>query len=174
MMMGIMSFVGSNAQQKLISNFKKGNTFIEGSFGYSKSSNGTSSSFITPAAGMFVTDRVCVGLGAELSDSRSGASLFGRCYFMNYSRCKVFSQLDLSTKIDRANDAYVRSNSVNLGVGLNYFVSGKLALTTALANLANYTMYPVHGVVTSPSISVGINNVTNPFVAPSFGLLYRF
>ena len=171
LVMGLM--FGANAQ-KTISGFRKGSKFTEGSFSYSKTSDGTMSSSISPNTGMFITSRFAVGLGTELSDTKTSGGVFGRCYFMDNGRCKVYSQLDVRANLDKNPNGNTRSNSANLGVGLNYFINEKLALSTSLTNLANYTMYPVHGTVTQPSISVGINSVTNPLVAPSFGLFYRF
>jgi hypothetical protein len=58
---------------------------------------------------------------------------------------------------------------LNLGLGLNYFVSSKLALTLHVADLVDYTDSK-----SMSTFSLGWQGVTNPFSASKFGVLYRF
>lgn len=160
------------------SNFSKGNKTIEGTFNYNKNSSGTSGE-LSPSMGYFVTDRFALGVTAQISSNKSGGGIYGRCLLINKNKTVIYSQLTAQSMIESSEDSLgetvsTRMNNVNLGLGLNYFFTKKLALTTSISNLASYTMYPVHGTVTQPVIAIGFNGITNPFTSPSFGILYKF
>lgn len=159
-------------------NFTKGNKTLEGTFNYTKSSTGTTGE-ISPTMSYFVSDRFALGLTAQVSEKKSGGGIFGRCIVWNQKKTVLYSQLtalSMIEDVDGPNGSTVstRMNNVNLGLGLNYFFTKKLAVTTSISNLASYTMYPVKGAVTQPTVSIGFNGITNPLTTPAFGILYKF
>ena len=90
-------------------------------------------------------------------------------FFYIGNNLKTYSQLSVgNSTID---DAGVKTSAfgIDLGLGVNYFVSPKLALTLNVADIMNYT-----SVESNSTFSIGWNGVTNPLNATSFGVLYRF
>jgi len=155
--------------------FKKSDKIIEGTVSYSKSKGADATYGFNPSVGYFVTDKIAVGVAANFSESinskNSGFGAYGRYYFLSLGKnLSTFAQLSLGTNsFDPADAAKVNTTNVNFGLGLNYFVTSKLALTTNVANLINYTTSK-----SNSNFSIGFNGVTNPISTPTFGLLYRF
>lgn len=161
----------TNAQ----TDFKKSDIFVEGSFSYSKEKGADANYSFAPTIGYFLTDKFAVGAQVEKSNTvdKLGAGVFARCYFLNIGKdFKVFSGLNLSTNdlvLDTTTDEFIaRQNfNANLGLGVNYFVTKKLAISANLADLASYNFE-------TESFNVGFNGIENPFSATRFGVLYRF
>ena len=57
--------------------------------------------------------------------------------------------------------------TADFGLGLNYFVTKKLALTANLTSLASYDD-------SASTFKVGFNKVDNPLTTPKIGLIYKF
>ena len=166
--------LAANAQ----TGFKKSDVFVEGSFSYAKEKGADATYTFAPTVGYFLTDKFAVGAQVEKSNTvdKLGAGVFARCYFLNVGKdFKVFSGLNLNTNalvLDAStadvNDFITRQNfNANLGLGVNYFVTKKLALSANLANLASYNFE-------TESFNVGFSGVENPFNTTRFGVLYKF
>ena len=160
--------VSANAQ----SNFKKSDKILEGTASYVKTEGVDASYSLAPTVGYFLTDKFAIGVAGETAKDDAGVKtnsigVFGRCYFLNIGKnLKTYSQLTMSNvTINDAGSAF----GLNLGLGLNYFVSSKLALTLHVADLVDYTDNK-----STSTFSLGWQGVTNPFSASKFGLLYRF
>lgn len=161
----------TNAQN----NFKKSDKFVEGTVSYAKAEGVDATYGLQPTIGYFVTDRFAVGVaGAFGKDAEgvktTGFGAFGRCYILNIGQnLKTFSELGVGTTT--INDAGVKTSAfgINLGLGVNYFVSPKLAVTLNVADIMNYT-----SVESSSTFTIGWEGVTNPLSAAKFGVLYRF
>ena len=160
--------VSANAQ----SNFKKSDKILEGTASYVKTEGVDASYSLAPTIGYFLTDKFAIGVAGETAKDDAGVKtnsigVFGRCYFLNIGKnLKTYSQLTMSNvTINDAGSAF----GLNLGLGLNYFVSSKLALTLHVADLVDYSDNK-----STSTFSVGWQGVTNPFSASKFGVLYRF
>jgi hypothetical protein len=77
----------------------------------------------------------------------------------------------LGVASNSSTDAGVKTTSTTAGLGLgaNYFVSSKLALSMKLADLVSYANSDSHSILT-----VGFDGVSNPFSTASFGVLSKF
>jgi outer membrane protein len=160
--------VSANAQL----NFKKSDKILEGTASYVKTEGADASYSLAPTIGYFLTDKFAIGVAGETAKDDAGVKtnsigVFGRCYFLNIGKnLKTYSQLTMSNvTINDASSAF----GLNLGLGLNYFVSSKLALTLHVADLVDYTDSK-----SMSTFSLGWQGVTNPFSASKFGVLYRF
>jgi len=144
------------------STFTKGNKIVEGTVSYSDTTGKASTFLVAPSIGYMVTDKVAVGVTGEFTKNVTNFGAYGRCYFLNIGKSlKVFSQLNVGRSSDRF--------ATDLGLGANYFVTEKLALSASLANLASYNTGD--GV---SNFSVGFTGVNNPLSATKFGVLYKF
>jgi hypothetical protein len=160
------------------SNFKKGNKFVEGSVNYSKVNNTTQSSLNLSGAHFF-TNRFALGLTGAMSESKTSGGIFGRCYFYEKNAFSVFSQLTAQTSVSTdtvhpQSPISTKCNNLNLGFGLNYFITNRLALTTSICSLVDVTSHPNKVGYTQPDIKVGFSGVDNPLSSAKFGILFKF
>jgi outer membrane protein len=163
--------VSANAQ----SSFKKSDVILEGTASYSKTEGLDATYSIAPSIGYFLTDKFAIGIIGETAKDDAGVKtnaigVFGRCYVLNIGKnLKTYSQLTMSSLSVNDDASKTSAFGVNLGLGLNYFVSPKLALTLNVADLVDYS-----NVESTSTFSIGWQGVTNPFSATKFGVLYRF
>lgn len=156
--------------------FKKSEKFVEGTISYSITTDQVGKFTINPTVGYFVSDRFAMGLIGKLGTSSTqttwGVGAFGRCYVMNIgNKFHLYSQLALSSNSTKIGSSTKSTTNSNVGLGTNYFVSKKLALSMDVASLIDYTYVPS----TSTSLfSIGFTGVNNPFSAAKFGVLYKF
>jgi outer membrane protein len=149
--------------------FKKSDKFVEGTFSYDKAKDVDATYTFAPTVGYFLTDKTAVGVSVETGKNATGNTTsfgaFARHYFLNVGKdFKVFTSLAVNNTNPTVGDSFV---TTNLGLGVNYFVTKNLALSTNLANLAGYNFE-------TESFGVGFDGVDNPFNAPKFGVLYKF
>ena len=147
--------------------FKKSDKFVEGSVSYTKTKDVDATYTLAPTVGYFVTDKTAVGVSIETGNDSGKhfcAGVFARHYFLNAGQnFKVYSQLGVNNNNDADTKAYV---SANLGLGLNYFVTQNLALTTSLTSLASYDD-------STSTFKVGFDRISNPLNATKFGVIYK-
>ena len=148
--------------------FKKSDKFVEGSVSYTKTKDVDATYTLAPTVGYFVTNKTAVGVSIETGNDAGKhfcAGVFARHYFLNAGQnFKVYSQLGVNNNNDAATKAYV---SADLGLGLNYFVTQNLALTTSLTSLASYDD-------STSTFKVGFDGISNPLNATKFGVIYKF
>ena len=162
--------------------FKKSDKFVEGTFSYEKTKDVDATYTFAPTVGYFLTDKTAVGISVETGnvtktiDSHTGdvttttgkhfcTTVFARHYFLNVGQSfKVYSQLGVTNNNDADTKSYV---TADFGLGLNYFVTKKLALTANLTSLASYDD-------SASTFKVGFNKVDNPLTTPKIGLIYKF
>jgi outer membrane protein len=156
------------------STFKKADKIVEGTVSYTKSTDVKATWSLNPTVGYFVTDKIAVGLSAQVGEAgetkTTNVGVFGRYYVLNL--CKgilVYSQLDLTNNTTGVSGKSTSSFTSNVGLGANYFVTKNLALSMGLANLISY-----QSVDSKSTFSVGFTGINNPISAAKFGLLYRF
>lgn len=161
------------------SNFKKGNKFVEGSVNYSKVNNTIDSVLVCQGSlnlsgAHFFTNRFALGLTGAISESKTSGGIFGRCYFYEKNAFSVFSQLTAQTSVETDSSVSTKCNNLNLGFGLNYFITNRLALTTSICSLVDVTSHPNKVGYTQPDIKVGFSGVDNPLSSAKFGILFKF
>ena len=156
----------SNAQ------FKKTEKFLEGTVSYSKTTGTERQYSINPTVGYFLTNRFALGVNAGIGENATqkttGIGVFGRCYLKNSDKLSIFSQLGVSSNKLEVGKTKTTTTNASLGIGANYFVTKKIALTTTLASLVDYS--DVHS---KSTFSVGFNGVNNPLNASQFGILFK-
>jgi outer membrane protein len=188
----------ANAQDKKESKgfgFSEGDIFVEGSLMMNSTNNKntdvkTSSTDFAPKAGYLVSDNFAVGvsLGIESGKTTSGSvtsktsgfhvGAFGRYYFLELGeRFKTYTEFGFAIGSDKS-AASVKTNTFDLGAGLgmNYFVTPKVAISFGLGNVINYgtSKTDVSGDKGSNSMNVNVNVFNNFFNTPTFGALYKF
>ena len=170
LVLGLMSLTTVSAQ----STFKKSEKFVEGTVSYTKEDGSKAEWSLNPTVGYFLTDKFAVGLtggfgeSADVKTTNIGA--FGRCYFLNIGKsAKIYSQLGVASNSTNTAGVKVSSTMLDLGLGANYFVTSKLALTMHVADLVSYQTQD-----SNSQLSVGFAGVTNPFALANFGVLYKF
>ena len=188
----------ANAQDKKESKgfgFSEGDIFVEGSLMMNSTNNKntdvkTSSTDFAPKAGYLVSDNFAVGLslGIESGKTTSGSvtsktsgfhvGAFGRYYFLELGeRFKTYTEFGFAIGSDKS-AASVKTNTFDLGAGLgmNYFVTPKVAISFGLGNVINYgtSKTDQSGDKGSNNMNVNVNVFNNFFNTPTFGALYKF
>ena len=153
---------------------KKTDKFVSGTVSYTKATDVEGVYKVTPTIGYYLTDKVSVGvfgeIGKNATEETTNVGVFGRCDFMSIGKgLTIFSQVDLASNSTKVSDVKVNSVSANLGLGANYSISSKLALTMHVASLVSYESADGKSTTT-----IGFEGVSNPFAMAGFGLLYRF
>ncbi|WP_130736699.1 outer membrane protein [Flavobacterium sp. J27] len=156
----VFAFSFASAQEEESNGgFSQGDVFISGavSFGSSKTGDFKENSFeIAPKVGYFVTDNIAAGLSvgyisnkldngaADATNSGFGVGAFGRYYFTPASKFSLFAELaanytgykyEFDPEDFTAVDADVKEFGVNVGAGLNYFVSSNFSIEAGIAVL---------------------------------------
>ena len=180
--------------------FKKGNLFLEGNLKLGSVTENTSGTEkktntfeFTPQAGYFLSDKFAVGLGIGVGSEKIkvagnqtsksnnfGFGFFGRYYFLELGqRFKVYGQgnvaLDFSSLQTGSGTDKAKATTfgVGAGLGINYFVTPKLAINFGLADVVSFnTTKPKDGEA-SNEFKVNINEFNNFFGSnATFGLTY--
>lgn len=156
------------------STFKKSDKFVEGSVSYSKSNGSDATYNVQPTVGYFVTDRVAVGvfaqIGKDQTNKTTGVGAFGRCYILDIGKnLKTYSQLNIGNSTVDVAGVKASTFGTDLAIGANYFISSKLALSVDVASLMSYASQGSNNTFT-----IGWTGVTNPLSVTKFGVLYKF
>lgn len=201
--LAVLAFgLSANAQEGV--GFSKGDILLEGSVRYSttddKASSVKENEFnFTPQVGYFVSNNWAVGVYFDLSTSKVdrydgpknidktnafNVGVFGRYYFLDLGqRFKVYGQAnvgfaDAKWTTERANlpKSEIKGSGFNAGVdlGVNYFITPKIAVNFAFANLVDYTTTKPKGGKAQNDFNLNINNFNNFFDAATFGLTFKF
>ncbi|TBX70417.1 porin family protein [Flavobacterium silvisoli] len=178
----------ANAQDKKESSFGfgKGDIYLGGRISYSSEDDDvvkTTSTTFAPEAGYFISDNFAVTLGLDYTTVDNGVNkpnsfdvnLGGRYYFLNLGeRFKTFTNFginigssDPDTGADKTNTFGIRG-----GLGINYFVTPKLAIDFGLANVLSYQNQKA-GDAKQTNTDLNVNVFNNFFNAASFGLIYK-
>ena len=194
-----MSF--ANAQDKKESKgfgFSGGDLFVEGNIATTSSNDKNSetkgSSFeFNPKAGYFLSDKFAVGVelgigsgkttvaGTDTAKSSNfNVGAFGRYYFLELGeRFKTYTEFGFnlgSSKNGVATTVTTNTFNVNAGLGMNYFVTPKVAISFGLGNVLNFgsSKTDMAGDKGSSNMAVNLNVFNNFFNTPTFGALYKF
>jgi outer membrane protein len=191
----------ANAQDKKESKgfgFSEGDIFVEGSLTMNSTNDKntevkTSSTDFAPKAGYLVSDNFAVGLSLGIESGKTTTAgtntsktsgfhvgAFGRYYFLELGeRFKTYTEFGFSIGSDKVGvTSPVKTNTFDLGAGLgmNYFVTPKVAISFGLGNVINYgtSKTDVSGDKGENSMNVNVNVFNNFFNTPTFGALYKF
>lgn len=191
--------ISANAQDY---GFNEGDVFVEGMLGYN-SEDDTAASIkesnftFTPKVGFMITEDFALGLqlgfgmdktenygiNTENKNNSFGVGVFGRYYFAELTqRIKVYSELGLgynSYKTENRIANVTAENKasgfgINAGLGINYFVTPKIAINFGFSDLIGYNTYkPENGDATN-NFHLNINNFNNFFDTARFGMTFKF
>lgn len=156
----------------------------------------------TPKAGFFVTDDLAVGAQLGIGSGKReettfnpaateerkinsfNAGVFARYYFLNLGeRFKTYAEVGAgfgTTKEELESVETEKTNSFGIGLdlGINYFVTKKIAISFGLADVLAFnsskTEFPDGGESKNSSFGGNVNVFNNFFDTPTFGLLYKF
>lgn len=153
-----------------------------------------------PKVGYFLTDKIAVGLnlaagtvnkeenaqGADIETKSNllGAGVFGRYYFLELgSRFKTYAELnadytnsksEVTTAGNTVKAPKTDAFGVNAGIGANYFLTDKIAINFAFANVVGFNTSKVKGAESINSFGANVNKFNNFFDAATFGLTFKF
>ena len=159
----LLAFGFANAQEEKSANggFSKGDVFVSGAvtFNSSKTGDFKANSFqIAPKVGYFVTENIAVGamlgytsdkveLGNSATNTGFGAGAFGRYYFTPASQFSLFAEfganymsydneffVDTDGSLNAA-DFKSKEFGIQLGAGMNYFVSSNFSIEAGVGVL---------------------------------------
>jgi outer membrane protein W len=153
---------------------QKSTKFVTGTVSYTKSTDVDASYGFSPTIGYYLTNKVSVGVSGEVGKAdgatTTNVGVFGRCDFASIGKsCTVFSQADLASNSTTVADVKTTSIAAGLGLGANYAINSKWALTMHVADLISYTSAD-----SKSTLTVGFSGVNNPFATAKFGVMYKF
>ena len=188
----VLSF--ANAQDKKASGFgyAKGDIVLGGNIMTSSSTtdNGTtsvksSSSMIGPDVAYFISDNLALELGLAIGSTKVGSAktatsnvaVGARYYFLNLGeRFKTYTNfgLNFGSNDNGGNGATKTSTlGVGAGIGMNYFLTSKVAINFGLGNIISYNSSTTGSAKTS-GMDINLNEFNNFFSKPTFGVSYKF
>jgi outer membrane protein len=191
----------ANAQDKKESKgfgFSKGDVYVEGNINMDSKNDKdantkTSSMNFSPSVGYFLSDNFAVGLNLDVTSAKTtvsgtdtaknngfGVGAYGRYYFLEVGqRFKTYTQFGFNVGSSKDAISTYKTNTFDLGAGLgmNYFVTPKVAISFGLGNVISYgnTKMNMPGMDQGSSeMKVNLNVFNNFFNTPTFGALYKF
>lgn len=156
----------------------------------------------TPQVGYFVSDKIAVGVALHLSNDKretyttgaetlnktntTAAGVFGRYYFLELGkRFKTYSEVGvgfLTTKNEfqagttPSIETKFNGFGANAGVGVNYFLTEKIALNASLTNVINFSSVKedAAGSKSVSNFDFNAGSINNLFDTAQFGLTFKF
>lgn len=120
----------------------------------------------------------------ENTNNSFGGGVFARYYFLDLGqRFKTYAEagLDFGSGKTESNGIETGKNSrfgLNFDLGMNYFVTEKMAINFGLANVLGFNSTksenPAGNETTNSGINGNFNIFQNFFDTPTFGLTYKF
>jgi len=185
----VLGFTSVNAQEDTTTGgFAKGDVFVTGAvtFGSESTDDVKASRFeFAPQVGYFVSENIAVGLRAgfvsekaengsvdTVDNSGFGVGAFGRYYFTPANQFSLFAQLgvDYESMDNKLADVQTGEFGVNLGAGLNYFVSSNFSIEAGVAVLGySSNDNGGNGAESTNSFAFG-----GDWTAVTFGVNYKF
>ena len=191
--LAVFAFGVANAQQEGGFGFSKGDVIVEGNLTVNSvskpegnSTKTTTSYGFTPAVGYFISDKFAVGLDLRILSQKGsgsaekntfGVGLDARYYFLDLGqRFKVYGQgrIGFDSVNEKPGDAKSTDIGFNAGLGVNYFLTKSLAINFAVTDILSVNnSKPKEGDGTT-TIELNVNNFSNFFTTPTFGLTFKF
>jgi len=199
--MAAVAMIATTAQaQEKTFGFNEGDVLLEGNVSFSSTKNNNTdvkeNSFtFAPKAGYFLTDDFAVGVQLDVTNSKTeagsaeskentfGAGVFGRYYFLDLGqRFKTYGELGLgfasfkeeNTFGNTTNEIKASGFGAGVGLGINYFVTEKIAINFALTDILSYTSYKRKDGESINSFGLQVNEINNFFSTAQFGLTFKF
>lgn len=190
----VFAFGFANAQDKKASGFgyAEGDIVLGGNITMGTTDNGTtktSNSGIAPDVAYFITDKFAVELGIGFGNTKTTTgnvtaktsttdiAVGGRYYFLNLGeRFKTYTSfgLNFGSNDNGGNGATKTSTlGVGAGLGMNYFLTPKIAINFGLGNVISYDSSKT-GSAKTTGMNVNLNEFNNFFSKPTFGVSYKF
>ena len=194
----VFGFTNVNAQEDATTfGFGEADLFLEGNISFNstndKNSDTKESGFnISPKLGYFMTEDLAIGgmlsynsfkeevAGVDTEDfSGFGVGAFARYYFLDLGeRFKTYSEFGIgySSNKDKMSDVALNTFGAGLDLGINYFVTEKIALTFGLKNVLSFSSskYDTDGAEAKSNFNLGFGDVANPFGGnAAFGILFK-
>lgn len=188
----------ANAQEVEGFGFNTGDVIVEGNLGWSSSNDKNidrkENAFnINPKVGYFVNDKFAVGVDLGFGTNKTevagnetekintfDAGLFGRYYFLDLgARFKTYGEVGFgynNVKRELLGSSEIKADGFksNLGLGINYFLTNKMAINFALTDIISYNSVKVDGGKSVSEFNGKINVFDNFFDTATFGLTYKF
>lgn len=193
----VFAFGFANAQDAKESTgfgFSEGDVFLEGNIGFNSTNDKntetkTNMFQFNPKAGYLVTDKFAVGIqlgigsdkdevaGVETDkNSNFNAGVFGRYYFLDLGqRFKTYAEVGVDFNSGKTGlaDAKYSGVGVNAGLGINYFVTEKIAINFGLTNTLSYDSNKYKDGEAVTEFNGNLNVFNNFFNTATFGLTYK-
>jgi len=161
-----------------------------------KFSGTESTSFFTPKAGYFINDKFALGVelgigsykqvqevGSIEEEAKANgfyAGVFGRYYFLDLGqRFKTYSELGAGMTNSKYTDVAGNVSKASgfgagLGLGINYFVTPKIAINFGLSDLLHFSTEKDKDTdIKTTQSGANINVFDNFFSTASFGLTFK-
>ena len=194
----VLGFTSVSAQEEAKTfGFAEGDIFVEGMIGFNSTNDKnteekTSGFEISPKLGYFISEDLAIGgelsfgsakeevAGTDTADqSTFGVGAFARYYFLDLGeRFKTFTEFGVgyANQNDKLNDFKVNTIGAGLDLGINYFVTEKIALSFGLKNVLSFATAKadVDGAEAVSEFNLGFGDVANPFGGTAnFGILFK-
>ena len=192
----LLAFGFANAQEEEAKTFgfAKGDIFLEGNLGFSSTNDKntevkTNGFQFNPAAGYFVTEKLAVGVELMVGSSKRevagtdtqknsnfGAGVFARYYFLDLGqRFKTYAQagFDFGSEKESVSDYKANGFGMGAGLGIQYFVTPKMAINFGLSDVLSYSSYKADGGKAETAFTGNVNVFNNFFSTAQFGLTYK-
>ena len=177
--------------------FTEGDILLEGNLSFSSTNDKntetkTNDISFNPKAGYMVTENLAIGIevnvgsgktevdGTEVDKSSNfGAGAFARLYFLPLGeRFKPYAEVGAGFNSSKSglDEAEVKANGFGIGLdlGINYFVTPRIAINFGLANVLSYNSSKVEDAEAVTSFNADANVFNNFFNTPTFGLTFKF
>ena len=194
--LAVFAFGVANAQEEGGFGFSKGDVIVEGNLSVSSNSVSSGNSTTTttsyafrPVGGYFITDKFAVGLGLNIASEKGsgsgsaekntfGVTAAGRYYFLDLGqRFKVYGQAGLGFDSISTKPGDKKETEIGFvaGLGVNYFLTKSIAINFGLTDVFSVKNHKVKDVDGSDTkVELNVNNFSNFFTTPTFGLTFKF
>ena len=195
--MAAVAMIATTAQaQEETFGFGEGDVLLEGNLSFSSTKDNNidekeSGFTFAPKAGYFLNDNFAVGIqlnvannkfennSGETKNNEFGAGVFGRYYFLDLGqRFKTYGEIDLGFNSMKSENGPIESKAsgfgAGLGLGINYFVTEKIAINFALTDILSYSSFKPKDGEAINSFGLQVNELNNFFSTAQFGLTFKF
>ncbi len=174
--------------------FGEGDVFVEGSLGFYSTNDKntemkTSGLEFSPKVGYFLSPKLAIGaelmIGSDkeevagtdmVKNSSFGAGVFARYYFLDLgARFKTYAEAGAAFGSQKESITGIKANGFGLGagLGLQYFVTEKIAINFGLSDILSYTSAKVDGGKAESEFEGNVNVFNNFFTTTQFGLTFK-
>lgn len=197
--LAVFAFTFANAQEEGEKSFgfAQGDIFVEGNLGFYSTNDKntevkTNGVNFNPKAGYFISEKLAIGLelmvgsdkeevaGSDVyKESNFGVGAFARYYFLDLgARFKTYAEAGLGINSGKEEyfpgDAKYSGFGFGAGLGMQYFVTEKMAINFGLTDILSYSSQKWDGADNVSEFNANVNVFNNFFTTAQFGLTYKF